>query len=171
MILNLACGQNKIPGCINVDKYTTCDLRADLFELPFSFGSVDTVYLFHAIEHFEEPKQVQILTKIWNILKPNGRFVISYPEFTKVAQNYINNYKGQRDFWKMTIYGRQLHEGDYHLSLMDTQFFVPLLKQIGFVDIQVSTEKEETYNTVVKCRKGQMPPTLDDVYRKIIWNI
>lgn len=170
MTLNLACGQNKIPGCINIDKYTECDIKADLFDLPFNLNSVDCVYLFHAIEHFEEPRQIQVLTKIWNILKPNGRFICTYPEFTKVAQNYIKNYKGQRDFWKLTIYGRQSNPGDYHVSLMDTQFFVPLLKQIGFVDVESSPEKQEEYNTVIKCRKGPMPPTIEQIYRNIIWN-
>lgn len=169
MILNLACGENRITGCINVDKFTTCDLKADIVDLPFGPNSVDTIYLFHAIEHFEERKQIEVLTKIWNTLKPNGRFVCSYPEFTKIAQNYINNYKGAREFWKWTIYGRQSNPGDYHVSLMDTKFFLPLLQQLGFVDFQVLEEKEEKYNTVIKCRKGPMPPTIEQLYRKILW--
>lgn len=172
MTLNLACGNNSIKGCINVDKFVDkCDIKCDITNLPFKDGSVDTVFLFHAIEHFEELKQIDLLKHIWQKLKPEGRLVLSYPEFTKCAQNYINNYKGMRDFWKATIYGRQLNPGDYHYTLMDSVFFKDLLAQLGYKNITVQPEPNEPYNTVVKCQKGNLPITQEALYRKIIWNI
>lgn len=170
MTLNLACGTNRIKGCINVDKFTNADVKCDIANLPFKDESVDCVYLFHAIEHFEELKQIDLLKHIWLKLKPDGKLVISYPEFIKCAENYINNYKGMRDFWRATIYGRQLHPGDYHFTLMDSRFFRDLLGQLGYKNITVMPEPMENYNTVVKCQKGSLPITQEQLYRNVIWN-
>lgn len=172
MILNLACGHNRIDGCINVDKFVDgADIKADILDLPFPDNSANTIFLFHTIEHFEEPKQITLLQHIWNKLRPDGRLIMSYPEFTKCAQYYIDNYKGQREFFKYTIYGRQSNPGDYHFTLMDSKFFTQLLLQLGFKDIEQSSETNEEWNTVIKCKKGQKPPTQEQIYRKTIWNI
>lgn len=171
MILNLACGENRISGAVNVDKFTECDIRADIFNLPFEKDSADLVYLFHTIEHIKETEHYLVLDQIWKVLKPSGRLIITYPEFSKCALNYINNWKGARDFFKMTIFGRQSHPGDYHISLMDSTFFVPYLKQCGFENVVVSEEIGEPYNTVVKCQKGPKLLSKEEFYKKVLWGL
>lgn len=172
MNLNLACGHNKIPGCINIDKYVDgADVKADVVCLPFADASVDTVYLFHTIEHFEEQKQITLLRHIWDKLKEDGRLIITYPEFIECAKRYIDNFKGMREFFKWTVYGRQTNPGDYHVSLMDSRFFCNLLTLLGYKDVEKSVEKNEEWNSVVKCRKGKKPPTQEELYRKLIWEM
>lgn len=158
MNLNLGCGSNKISGCTNVDVEESCkpDVVADFTrELPFPSDSAEKVFLFHVIEHVQETRHEALLSEVFRVLKHEGVLYISYPEFVKVAQNYIDNYKGMRDFWKATIYGRQLYPSDYHISLMDSRNFKTVLEGIGFVDIDVRPEPRESFNTVVSCKKGK----------------
>lgn len=166
--LNLGCGQNKIEGCINIDVEESVkpDLVADFRRnLPYTDNDIDTVYLFHVIEHIEECHHRNILEEIYRVLKPNGLFYISYPEFVKVAQNYIDNKRGLRDFWKKVIYGRQLYKSDYHVALMDTKYFVQLLEEVGFHEIRHKPEHIDDFNTVIRCSKGNKPQNYEDLVK------
>lgn len=170
--LNLGCGQNKIKGTVNIDVEESvkpdivCDFRKTL---PFPDGAVDSVYLFHVIEHIEEVYHPIILSEIWRVLGIGGRLFISYPEFRRCADNYINNTRGQRAFWKATIYGRQLYKSDYHIALMDSEYFEIKLIQLGFKDIEIKPEPQEDYNTVVKCVKGEKLNTYEENLRSIVF--
>ena len=132
MRLNVGCGYNKIVGYVNIDMHppNKPDIVADIRGvLPFNDNSVDEILMFHTIEHIEEKWHNIVLHEFWRVLKPGALCMFSYPEFKKCAQNYINNYKGQRTFWKNTIYGLQRYPGDYHVSLMDTDSFVDVLQE------------------------------------------
>lgn len=172
-ILNLGCGVNKIDGCVNVDKLpdAKADVEADILELSkhFENESVDTIYLFHVIEHIPDRKHHTLISQIWDVLKPGGRFIVSYPEFKTIAQYYAENKWGMRDFWRMALYGRQDHEWDYHVALMDTPFFKTYLEEEGFVDFEVGCEYAETYNTVIKCAKGQRYLNKEQLYKKTLF--
>lgn len=170
-ILNLGCGTNKIKGCVNVDKLEGSDVVLDILDLKTKFEdeSADKIYLFHVIEHIPEYKHHSLISQIWNVLKPEGKLVIAYPEFVKCAKNYIENYKGARDFWKATIFGRQLHPGDFHVSLMDTTFFKDFLEQEGFKIFWIGSELGEDYNTVIKCEKAKRPITKEELYKKVLF--
>jgi predicted SAM-dependent methyltransferase len=172
--LNLGCGQNKIPGTINIDveEKVNPDVVGDFTKLkglPYEDASVDTVYLFHVIEHIEEFKHASTLFEIWRVLKPRGTFYVSYPEFNKVAKNYLDNKEGRRDFWKATIYGRQLYKSDYHVALMDTHYFRYFLMQMGFSNIEVSEEPHYDYNTVIKCKKGEATKSHEDFIKSEVF--
>jgi predicted SAM-dependent methyltransferase len=168
--LNIGCGNNKIAGYWNVDgnvKNKPDQVVDVVKEWPFPSNSITEILFFHAIEHIEEKFHDIILARFHDALIYEGELYISYPEFTKVAENYIHNYKGQRDFWKATIYGLQRYAGDYHVSLMDTNFFAEKLLENGFKDIQYMAEsKEEPYNTIIKCKKGEIPISYEDIIGK-----
>lgn len=174
MRLNLACGDNKISGYLNIDGEISVkpDVVINLKRpLPFADESIDEIVLFHAIEHIEESYHVLVLCEFWRILKPNAELYVSYPEFSKCARNYIENYRGLREFWKNTIYGLQRYPGDYHVALMHTDLFVEKLQSIGFTDIKFSPEANENYNTVVYCRKSmQTPVDYEDLLVKEIFH-
>jgi len=172
MKLNVCCGNNKIEGYLNIDAEikNNPDEVVDLltsFSKRFSRESVEEILLFHAIEHLEEIHHKNILIMFYNALIPDGYLYISYPEFSKIATNYITNYKGLRDFWKKTIYGLQRYPGDYHVSLMDTGEFAVLLQECGFKDIEYQSEPKETYNTIIRCRKGNLPVSYEELIASI----
>lgn len=155
--LNVCCGANKIPGYVNIDinEDLDPDQVADVrLGLPYQSESIDEIVFFHAIEHIESQYHEFILSEFWKLLKYSGALYISYPEFKRVAKNYIENYRGMKDFWKNTIYGLQRYPGDYHVSLMDTVDFCEILKLTGFIDIEYCAEPNEDYNTVICCKKG-----------------
>jgi len=154
--LNLGCGSSKITGAINVDLEEICkpDVIANfIHSIPFGEEKIDKVFLFHTIEHIPEKSHHTIFSEIWRVLKIGGELLVSYPEFVKVAQNFIDNYRGMRGFWKNTIYGRQLYPSDFHVALMYTPEFIEYLKQEGFEILGTFPEPMEDFNTIVKARK------------------
>lgn len=155
MRLNLGCGSNKIKDCVNVDmEMLKPNVVADITKgLPFKEESIEKIYIFHTIEHIPENLHHNVFSEIWRILEMGGELFISYPEFIKCAQNYINNKMGMRQFWKATLYGRQLYKTDFHVALMDTTEFCDYLTQAGFKVVKTMPEPREDYNTIVMCKK------------------
>jgi predicted SAM-dependent methyltransferase len=165
--LNLGCGCNKIEGFINIDKMKSdaVDLILDIScnSLPFQSSSVDAIVCFHTLEHIEKRHHFFIFKEIHRVLKRNSTFLLSFPEFSAVAKNWLCNYLGKRSFWEATIYGRQLHEGDYHVCAMDKVEVRRQLQECGFYDVCISMEpKPENYNTVIKCFKNEKHETYEE---------
>ena len=154
---NLGCGSNKIPGCINVDvePANNPDMIAD-FRKPIiaPSGLADRVFLFHTIEHIEQKFHLSIFLEAYRLLKTGGLFVLSYPEFSVCAHRFISNHRGQREFYRATLYGRQLFPSDYHVTPMHTPEVVALLLDTGFTGITHKSEPEPNeFNTIVQCTK------------------
>lgn len=174
MILNCGCGQNKINNCINIDIEPLCkpDLIADFTQpLPFPHESIDKIYFFHVIEHIPKVKHGVVLAEFRRLLSPAGVLVVSYPEFITVANYWMINHKGMRDFWEHTIYGRQLYPSDFHVALMHTPEFVEFLSMVGFEVTKRSFEIGEEYNTVLKCQKSAPMTTYEDILREEIFGV
>jgi predicted SAM-dependent methyltransferase len=172
--LNLGCGDNKLPGFINIDSFAGVkpDLVHNIIEtpLPYKDNSVDEVVFFHCIEHIPEHLHERVLGEIFRVLKKEAKFLISYPEFLKCVENYKTNLRGHRKFWKATIYGRQSHAGDYHVTLMDTRFFKQVLKKVGFEIVKVVEEsKENPYNTLIHSTKQKAWVKRKDLLRAEIF--
>lgn len=169
--LNLGCGSNKIDGFINIDSEESCkpDLVVDFLKkpLPFERGSISEVVLFHTIEHISKRLHRVLLTNIWNLLEPGGLLIISYPEFLKCVENWKTNYKGKKEFWEATIFGRQLYPSDTHVALMCTEDFTILLESVGFRIVKASPEPLELYNTVVVARKFIKPITYEEAVQQV----
>lgn len=170
--LNLGCGTSRISGAVNVD--CNPDVKPDIVcnfikeELPFPDGMFDEVYLFHTIEHIEKRSHQSILEKINRVMKEDGRLIISYPEFSKIVQNWLTNFQGKRQFWEATIYGRQLYPSDYHVCAMDSDEFKLSLEICGFYDVECRPEPIESYNTVVKCFRTSAQKTYEQlVYEEV----
>jgi predicted SAM-dependent methyltransferase len=166
LVLNLGCGSNKIKGALNIDKEKSCkpDMLLDFAkDLPFPNDFVDKIFFFHVIEHIKEVDHLDLLKEFRRVLKKDGQLYISYPEFVVCAKNYIDNVGGHRDFWRNTIFGRQLYPSDYHIALMDSRKFVNLLDQAGFGNILVVEEsKQEPYNSLAYATKIGPKLTYED---------
>lgn len=167
--LNLGCGSNKIEGFINIDVEPQCkpDLICNFVheKLPFKAGTVEEVVLFHTIEHINKFWHTRILAEVWRVLKPSGSFLISYPEFLKCVKNWRTNYRGKKQFWEATIFGRQLYPSDFHVCIMHTPDFVRLLSDCGFIKITSQPESGDTFNTIVGCIKGVRVPNYEDLIK------
>jgi predicted SAM-dependent methyltransferase len=173
--LNIGCGDNKIKGFINIDGFAGIkpDVVHDITQspLPFKKETVDEIVFFHCIEHIQESLHDRVLGEFFRILKKGGKFIISYPEFLKCVERYKDNFKGERKFFKATIYGRQSHPGDFHVSLMDTQFFRQILKKIGFKIVKIVEESDSNpWNTVIYCIKDKRWTTREELLRAEIFN-
>lgn len=88
---------------------------------------------------------------------------MSFPEFRIVAQYWIENYKGSREFWRDTIYGRQENIYDFHVVPMETEDVREKLIEAGFDKIEIAQEVPEQFNTIVKATRGIPQITYEDV--------
>ena len=161
--LNIGAGATKIKGVetldVNPEFHTDhCfDIRTVGPNWPIEDESYDEVYLFHTIEHIEKSFHSHILGQIRRILKPNGIFILSFPEFEIIARNWVENERGMRSFWEANIYGLQRTNSDYHLCAMDAEETKDKLLAFGFKDIEIGAEHENEHNTVIRCKKGLEP--------------
>lgn len=172
MKLNLGCGHVKIEGFVNID--VNPDVKPDLVgditkSLPYANDSVSEIWLIHVIEHIQKKYHIPLYMEMNRILKKNGIIVMAYPEFVKCAMNYVTNKKGKRDFWEMTVYGRQNTPSDFHVSLMDSSLLVPQLISMGF-GVTTQPQEGDDYYTVLKGVKLRNVISRDDVVRQEIFD-
>lgn len=158
MKINLGCGTNKIEGYLSVDieKGVNPDILCDISTqpLPIESNSVDEVVAFHFIEHITHRARPHVLKEIQRVLKVGCPLKLSYPEFSICAKNYLENSRGMRDFWRATLYGRQLWSGDYHVAPISSLDLIEELKALGFKGFVNKPEPVETYNSTLYCVKG-----------------
>ncbi len=167
--LNLGCGTAKIAGADNVDIST--EVGAELVfdfrnQFPLESNIYDEVYLFHVIEHIEKKHHLSIFSEIRRVLKDTGVLYVSYPEFSKIIQNWLINKNNDRHFWEATIYGRQAWPSDYHVCAMDTLEFKQYLYERGFDVVSFLPEPIDQFNTICKIVKSEPPIT----YEQVVYN-
>jgi len=135
-------------------------------KLPYKQGTVDEVYLFHTIEHISKKFHLKVFAEIYKALKPNGKFYLAYPEFSRCYLNWKANYQGKRDFWEATMFGRQLYPTDFHVCAMDSYEVERMLKSVGFGATQFKPEtRPENHNTIMLAVKNGTP---DIPYEEVI---
>ncbi|WP_146101987.1 class I SAM-dependent methyltransferase [Rhodopila globiformis] len=85
MKVNLGCGQNKLDGYINVDKYDSFapEIVWDLesFPWPFENDSVDEIVMRHCLEHLGAAVEtfLSIMKELYRICAPGARIFIAVP--------------------------------------------------------------------------------------------
>lgn len=173
MNINYGCGETKLKDFVNIDIEPSCkpDVVCDLRKEPFPYedNSVDIIQCIHNLEHIEQKYWATIFCEFWRVLKPEGELRLAYPEFEKCAHNFLENARGLRDFWRNTLYGRQLYPGDYHVVPMVTAEVESFLEDCGYHDILSGPEPMMDYNTFVVAKKGPLPTTREDILRDEIF--
>lgn len=168
--LNLGAGNIKIEGVESVDvdasfEPTHCfDLK--VFPWPLEENQYDEIYFFHCIEHIEKSFHRPILQEVRRLLKEDGLFILSFPEFEIILMNWLENLNGMRGFWEANIYGLQRTKSDYHVSALSAEEMRDLLLLVGFKNIQIMSEEGSPHNTVIRCQRGEALKT----YEKIVYD-
>lgn len=169
MKLNIGCGETKFEGFINIDleDSTEPDLIHDIRKSPFPYDNetVEEIRCLHNIEHTEYKYWPVIFAEFHRVLIPNGLLLMSYPEFSRAAHYFITNYRGQKEFWRHVLYGRQLYPGDYHVTPVESKDLANILRVTGFVDIKYAPEHEfdGSQNTILSAHKGKRFRTQEDL--------
>src|ERR1700752_1357697 len=100
-VLDVGCGQNKLPGAIGIDANARshADVFHDLGEFPYPFASdeFEEIICRHVIEHV--PDVLGFVTELHRISKPGGRIKIVTPHYTNpdwptdpTHKNHLNSY-------------------------------------------------------------------------------
>jgi len=81
--LNLGCGENRLPGYVNVDKYGYPDIKHDLenFPWPWESSSAKEIVLNHVLEHLGESTKVylKIIRELYRICAHGALIHIAVP--------------------------------------------------------------------------------------------
>lgn len=81
--LNLGCGNNMMPGCINVDRFGSPDLRLDLetFPWPWPDSSVSEIHMTHVLEHLGESTRTYfaLIQELYRVCQDGACIHITVP--------------------------------------------------------------------------------------------
>jgi predicted SAM-dependent methyltransferase len=89
--LHLGCGNNKIKGWINIDKYRNSDIIDDIITLKnFKDNSISEIYTSHVIEHIEPEDFIKALNRWYKLLKNGGVLTIRCPDGEYILKRYLN---------------------------------------------------------------------------------
>lgn len=172
--INYGCGETRINKFLNVDiePSVSPDLVCDLRKEPFPIKDECAVLIqcIHNLEHIEMVHWPKLFLEFHRVLKPEARLYLAYPEFEKISKNFLTNHKGLRDFWRATLYGRQLYPGDYHVNPMVTGEVIDLLQQCGFHNIKSAPEPTMEYNTFLVATRGTIMTSRGDVLKREIFS-
>ena len=83
--LNLGCGEKRLQGYLNVDKFGTPDLKHDLesFPWPWETNSVSEIALIHVLEHLGKETEIYfgIFKEMYRVCKHGSKIRIIVPHF------------------------------------------------------------------------------------------
>lgn len=137
MKLNLACGDDYIPGYINADLYAEkVDERFDVKTIPYPDNTFDEVKAFHIIEHFHWMEGQEVLKEWARVLKPGGRLHIETPDFLESCRMFVY---GDEDL-RVQMYGHFFSTpwipGQQHLFLFTESQLKTQLEWAGLTDVR-----------------------------------
>jgi len=88
-ILDLGCGENKVPNSIGLDNVQLpgMDIEHDLMDFPYPFEneSIDKIYLRHVIEHFTIENINLILNECNRLLRKDALLIITVPHVFSIS--------------------------------------------------------------------------------------
>jgi predicted SAM-dependent methyltransferase len=87
VILNLGCGDELMPGAVNVDLREDCnaDVIADVRSLPYEDGSASHVFAHDLLEHFSKFETEDLLAEWHRVLAPGGTLSVKMPNLHVLA--------------------------------------------------------------------------------------
>jgi len=156
--LHLGCGTKRIEGYTNIDSRCTpaVDLVADIRSLDtFEEGSVDVIYVCHALEHFSRWEHLAALRRWYTILKPGGILRVAVPDFEKVMEHYFKF----RDVRRLSgiMYGRQDYPENNHCWCWDFKELKKDLQEAGFDNIERYDWRQTDHSQIDDYSQAYLP--------------
>lgn len=105
--INLGSGCNVVPGCINIDFYTTkgIDYGADL-RRPLKIASdvVDGIFCEHTVEHLTYAEAGRLLNECHRVMKKGGVIRVVVPDISLFIENYHNRNSSWFQKWERLMF-------------------------------------------------------------------
>jgi predicted SAM-dependent methyltransferase len=146
--LHLGCGENVLPGWVNVDigaddpRVTPGDVRN--LDSIAEDGSVSQIYACHVLEHVPRAEEISVLSHWCRKLSPGGACFIAVPDFNYLVAEYQRALDSGESWWTKAIIEPLMggfadgHEDEHnhHHSPLDYGFLEHLMTEAGFVRIR-----------------------------------
>lgn len=133
--LNLGSRNRAIPGFLSMDcdAHEGVDIVGDISDLSrFEDGSVESIYVSHAYEHFPHPRALSVLKEWHRVLAPGGKIYIAVPDFERCVEMY--QLTGITQWLQDYVSGGQEYATAYHYAIYDEAKMTALLAEAGFSD-------------------------------------
>ena len=132
--LHLGCGKRSLKGYVNIDwrKTKATDLVCNILKIPYPDNAVDTIEIYHVIEHLPRHELPKALKEWFRVMLPGGQLIIEYPDFDQAVKEYLKGNENRID----NIFGLQRFSGDTHLFGYNFKRLRKLLEQAGFTNIK-----------------------------------
>jgi SAM-dependent methyltransferase len=91
MRLNLGCGDERLPGHVNVDlRPDVADVVADVRRLPFRDGRALAVHAADILEHLPASDTARALAEWRRVLAPGGRLTVKAPNMLALSRGLLD---------------------------------------------------------------------------------
>ena len=134
LVLNLGCGEHRVPGAVNIDRRNTpaADVVCTVTRLPYRKASVRRIESYHVLEHLPRAVAERALDHWFALLEPGGTLVVECPDFDSAVGEYLSGNDGRLG----NIFGLQRFPGDFHLWGWNARRLTRTLLEIGFTDVK-----------------------------------
>ncbi len=90
VLLNVGCGDQPLPGFVNLDLGRDADLKLDVRRgLPCADNTVDAIHSEHFVEHLTQAEMMSFLRECRRVLIPGGVVRVSTPDLAEVVRCYL----------------------------------------------------------------------------------
>lgn len=151
---NMGCGRDKLEGYIGVDESGSgADIKEDVLELNLPENCADEILASHLLEHIPQHRAIELLTKWYNALKPEGKLVLELPNIEELCAEFANANDHDKYTLTMCIYGSAITADEItpeiqkngtpspHLWGYYPKILTEILEKVGFKSIQVLPPK------------------------------
>lgn len=146
--LHLGCGENNIPGYINIDFKSDhhplqtrqrADFFGDIQQLSFPQSSIAEIRSHHTFEHFNRQTALALLASWYYWLVPDGIVIIETPDFERSIKQLCSNEWSHQEKQAIVRHIFGSHEASWaiHYDGWSASKFDYTLSYLGFSKIKL----------------------------------
>jgi predicted SAM-dependent methyltransferase len=156
--LHLGCGTKHIKSFTNIDiRYLpgVDEVNNIRFLRNYKENTVDEIYACHVLEHFGRWEYKSVLTRWFELLKPEGTLKLAVPNFSAICSYYVKT--GNLNQIMGLLYGGQDYDENYHYTAFDFNSLSNDLKTIGFNTVQVYNNENTDHSNIDDFSNAYLP--------------